>query len=128
MTKYSVRLLGPLMIATLALVGVGAASAVAATPAVTFVGTYTVQLTVGTVHEKGTIQINANGTATNVQTGAIAHWKSAGKTITIMYKNPQVSETFVGTRTKKGIGSKAHPGSYTNSLGGTGTWYAIKTA
>ena len=77
--KYVLRLLFPLIVASLAFAGVGATAAVAAeTPAVSFVGTYTVHVTIGTAHEKATLQINADGTAVATQNGNVAHWKASG--------------------------------------------------
>jgi hypothetical protein len=130
--RYLLRLLVPLVLATFALAGVGATSAVAAdTPTVSFVGTYTVHVTIGTAHEKGTLRINADGTAVDTQNGNVAHWKASGtggRTFTMKYHNAGISETFIGTYTKKGISTKKKPGSYSNNQGDTGTWYGIRTA
>ena len=117
------------MIASLAFVGLGATSAgaVSVRPNVSFVGVYSVHGTITgtTQHLKGTLTVNADGTATDGH-GNIAHWTSSGKAFTMVYATPTLTETFVANRTKKGLGSKAHPGTFTSTVAGlTGTWWGV---
>ena len=120
-------------VATLGFVGLvvpvaGAVTVTAARPAVSsFVGTYVLHGTItGTgQHLMGTLNIHANGTVTD-QRGKVAQWTSAGTTITIFY-NRAIDEKFIGKQSTTGIGSKAHPGTFTTNVAGlNGTWYAIK--
>ncbi|HEY5011616.1 MAG TPA: hypothetical protein VIK61_02790 [Acidimicrobiia bacterium] len=129
MSRFARHSLVTVMIATLAFAGLGAtgAGAVSARPNVSFVGVYAIHGTITgtTQHLKGTLTVNADGTATDGH-GNIATWTSSGKTFTMVYSSASLTETFVANRTKKGLGSKAHPGTFTSTVAGlNGTWYGI---
>ena len=129
MGRFARHSLVTLMVGTLAFVGLGAtgAGAVSARPNVSFVGVYAVHGTVTgtTQHLKGTLTVNADGTASDGK-GNIAHWTSSGKTFTMVYTNGTVTETFVAVKTKKGLASKNHPGTFTSNVAGlSGTWWGV---
>jgi hypothetical protein len=116
-----------LMMATLGFVGLGSAGAGAVTAHATtsFVGVYKIHGTVdgSTDHLHGTLTVNADGTAVSDQ-GDVAHWTSSGETFTMVFKGHGIKDTFVADQTKKGIGSKKQPGTWsTNPSGLSGTWW-----
>jgi hypothetical protein len=128
-SRFARHSLVTLMVGTLAFVGLGAsgAGAVVTRAPVNFVGVYAVHGTVTgtTQHLKGTLTVNANGTATDGK-GGIASWSSSGKTFTMVYTNGTVTETFVAVKTKHGLGSKKNPGTFTSTVAGlSGTWWGV---
>jgi hypothetical protein len=95
----------------------------AVVPAVTFTGRFKFFATIARHTATCEVDIKSNGTAVCETTRKVAHWSASGSNITIVYKGSPL-ETFKGTRTATGYGSKTHPGSFT--IGSTrGTWYAL---
>jgi hypothetical protein len=128
MIRFAPRL-GVLVIATLAFAGLGTAPANAAVaPAVSFVGTYTTHVDVnGHGYRTSSIMLFANHTGVS-QGGGTATWTNVGRTITITAQSGTNTETFIGKRTKRGLSNKKHPGTFSDTRGDTGVWYAVQTA
>jgi hypothetical protein len=52
-------------------------------------------------------------------------WKSQGNQVTITLKGGGRTATYLGTKSSKGINTKAAPGTMSNNTGDSGTWYAL---
>jgi hypothetical protein len=134
MKAFGARLVAQVAIASVALLGIGMAPA-SAVPAVgtnKIAGTYVVN-----VHWDGLTPGIVNLTLTRKHTGSTGDalhtvtWSSSGRRVTIVitFNSPaRVTATYLGKVTATGFNSAAHPGTMTNSIGGSGTWYATKTA
>jgi hypothetical protein len=117
------------MVALLAVGGVAVqpAGAKARTPdvKVSFVGTYTVHVN-WMIFGKAKFSMSLNSDHTGDVAGAKSvKWKSSGNQVTITLKGGGRTATYLGTASKKGINTKAAPGTMSNNTGDSGTWYAV---
>lgn len=128
MNSVRARLVGACMIAALMSGGLAAqpAGAVARPQAkISFVGTYTVHVN-WMIFGKAKFSMSLDADHTGDVVGANeVKWKSQGNQVTITLKASGRTATYLGTATKKGINTKAAPGTMSNNTGDSGTWYAV---
>jgi hypothetical protein len=120
------------MICSVAVIGVGAHSAAAA-PAVgasKIAGSYAMTFTwrdapPGTAD----VTLRRDHSGNDHFPGSTVRWSTSGRSITIVFtlQSPSITATYLGTVTKTGLNRVGHPGTMSNDLGQTGTWYAVKT-
>ena len=78
--------------------------------------------------DAGPIMLHANHTGTDPGLDTII-WSRSSRTITLVFttsSNPDIEATYIGTLNLVGISRKHKPGTMTNNMGGSGTWYAVK--
>ncbi len=129
MNSVRARLLGVCMIGALMFGGLATqpAGAAVARPrgTITFAGVYTVHVN-WMIFGKAKFSMELDSDHTGVVEGASkVKWKSQGNQVTITLKASGRTATYLGTKTSKGINTKASQGTMSNTTGDSGVWWAV---
>jgi hypothetical protein len=129
MRRYCARLISTLVLVSTA-VAVEPAAATAARPAVApaaaIAGHYTGFLNWNhTGYSRFWLVLNPDHTGTDKYHETIV-WSQSGKTFEMTVNGTAVA-TYHGTKTKAGLNNRRHPGTMSNDIGDSGTWFAVRT-
>ena len=132
MRAFLARLAAPIVIGSVAFMGTGVhpAAAAPALGARKIAGTYTVYFSYVGPYNNLPVTLTRKHSGTDIDDDQIV-WSSVGRSIELDFSSaalPGATATFLGTVTKTGFDSAKHPGTFSNSLGDSGVWYAVKNA
>jgi hypothetical protein len=78
-------------------------------------------------HSRYWLVLNSDHTGTDKYGDTIV-WSQSGKSFEMTLTNSTATATYHGTKTKAGLSNRRHPGTVSNNIGDSATWFAVRTA